>query len=306
VNLLDAHLHFFSWDFFQTLARMTTERSGQRPEDLLKKAAAQAGFELPPRDPVEHLQRWLSELDRHGVDKAAAFASIPQEAEAVRVAASDADERLIPYVCADPTAPGAAGFGRRAFREMGFRGLLLFPSLHHYDLCGEACHAVLEEAAAARAVVVVHCGILEIKVRDLLGLPRVYDLRYSNPLSVVPVANRFPKVAFIIPHFGAGLFRETLIAGAQCPNIHVDTSSSNGWTRTQPEAIDLEGVFRRTLSVFGPERILFGTDSTTFPRGWRSDIYRAQSALVEKIGLSIGERNLVFGQNLMRILELKP
>ena len=79
------------------------------------------------------------------------------------------------------------------------------------------------------ALVFVHCGLLVVKLRDLLGLPRPYDLAYANPLSVIPAANRYRRAKFIIPHFGAGFFRETLMAGTQCANIYVDTSSTNSW-----------------------------------------------------------------------------
>jgi hypothetical protein len=306
MRLFDAHLHFFSRDFFNALARQAAERAGEKPQEILSRAAIRAGIELPPDDPIDHLQRWLSELDHHGVDKAVLFASIPEEAEAVRAACLDADDRLIPYVCVNPAAPGGAAFTRRALKEMGFRGILLFPSLHHYDVAGETCRPVLDEARSARAVVLVHCGLLEIRVRDLLGLPRAYDLRYANPLALTAAANRYPEVPFVIPHFGSGLFRETLLAGAQCPNIYVDSSSSNGWMKVEPGNVGLEEVFRRTLDVFGAERILFGTDSTTFPRGYRADIYRNQSAALERIGASIETRNLIFGENLARLLHLRP
>jgi predicted TIM-barrel fold metal-dependent hydrolase len=76
--------------------------------------------------------------------------------------------------------------------------------------------------------------------------------------------------------------------------------------KVEPGSANLEDVFRRTLDVFGPERILFGTDSTTFPRGFRADIYRAQSAALERIGVTTGARNLIFGENLARILQLRP
>ncbi len=304
MKLHDAHLHFFSWDFFYSLGRAAAP-SDDKPEEFLRQAALRAGIELPPRDPVEHLQRWLAQMDLHGVDRAVVIASAPEEAGAVHEACADADDRLIPFTVVNPIAEGGGEFAAKAF-QMGFRGILLFPSLHLYDLDSEECLAVLKKAREAAAPVVVQCGILEIKVRDLLGLPRLYDPRRANPLALVPVANRFPEVPFIIPHFGAGLFRETLIAGVQCPNIHVDTSGSNGWMITQPEEIDLESVFRRTLRVFGSERVLFGTDSTTFPRGWRSDVYRSQSQALEHLGISISERNRIFGENLERLLNLRP
>ena len=48
-----------------------------------------------------------------------------------------------------------------------------------------------------------------------------------------------------------------------CPNVYLDTSSTNSWMRY--EALDLKTVFRRALAVAGPERLLFGTDSSFFP-----------------------------------------
>ncbi len=305
MKLFDAHLHFFSYDFFISLARLVAQRTGEAPEGLLTRAAEKAGFDLPPRDPIEHLQRWLAAMDRHGVDRAAAFASLPEEAEPLRDACADADDRLIPLTMVNPLSQNGAAFARQALTEMGFRGILLFPSLHHFDLLDDACRPILEIARDCRAVVLVHCGILEIKVRDLLGLPRPYNIRYANPLAVTGAASRYPEVTFIIPHFGAGLFQETLLAGAQCPNIYVDTSSSNGWMKLRPDSIDLDRVLEMALGTFGPERILFGTDSTTFPRGWRSDVYSAQSAALERLGVSIPDRNLIFGENLARILNLR-
>ena len=35
---------------------------------------------------------------------------------------------------------------------------------------------------------------------------------------------------------------------------------------------------RRALDVVGPQRLLFGTDSSYFPRGWNYAIFEAQTA----------------------------
>ena len=52
------------------------------------------------------------------------------------------------------------------------------------------------------------------------------------------------------------------------PNLHVDTSRSNAWTKYTP-GLRLVNVFRQALAVLGPERMLFGSDSSFFPRGWQ-------------------------------------
>lgn len=100
----------------------------------------------------------------------------------------------------------------------------------------------------------------------------------------------------IIPHFGAGFFREALMAADQCATIHLDTSSSNGWMKYYP-GLTLEAVFRQALAVTGPDRLLFGTDSSFFPRGWQKPIHDAQVAALQAIGVDamVGEK--VFGSN---------
>ena len=66
---------------------------------------------------------------------------------------------------------------------------------------------------------------------------------------------------FIIPHFGAGLFREALMAADTCANVYLDTSSSNGWIGYTP-GLTLENVFRTALSVTsGNDPVLQSTSS---------------------------------------------
>ena len=107
---------------------------------------------------------------------------------------------------------------------------------------------------------------------------------------------------FVIPHFGAGYFREALMLCDLCPNVHLDTSSSNRWTRYQAAALDMKAVFRRTLDVTGPSRLLFGTDSSYFPRGWSRDIFEEQCHALRELGTSENDARLIFGGNLERLL----
>ena len=106
---------------------------------------------------------------------------------------------------------------------------------------------------------------------------------------------------FIIPHLGAGLFREALMAGTQCENIHVDTSSSNSWMRVQPSRIRLADVFERALDVFGPGRILFGTDSGMFPAGWRIDRLDEHKTAFSACGATEADMQAIFSGNTLRL-----
>jgi uncharacterized protein len=180
------------------------------------------------------------------------------------------------------------------------RVVALFPAMHRYHLDDPAVDAVFDTAAAAGAAVFVHCGVLTVGVRKRLGLPSLFDLRLGDPLAVANVAARHPTVPVIIPHFGAGFFREALMAVDACPNLHLDTSSSNSWVRFVP-GLTLTEVFRRALAVAGPDRLIFGTDSSYFPRGWRRVIHGAQRTILDELGTELEVVNKIFSGNFARI-----
>ena len=74
------------------------------------------------------------------------------------------------------------------------------------------CSAVLDAISDRHGIVVfVHCGVLSVGIRAKVGLPSPFDMRFSNPVDVHSVALRFPQLNFVIPHFGAGYFREALM-----------------------------------------------------------------------------------------------
>ena len=172
--------------------------------------------------------------------------------------------------------------------------------MHGYRLDDERVKDVFTAAADHGAVVFVHCGVLTVGVRKKLGLSSPFDLRFGDPLALAAVAVRFPAVPVIVPHFGAGMLREALMAVEQCATMHLDTSSSNAWMKYYP-GLTLEQVFRQALDIAGPERILFGTDSSFFPRGWQQAIHAAQDAALHAIGAAEEHRQKIFGGNFDRL-----
>ena len=66
----------------------------------------------------------------------------------------------------------------------------------------------------------------------------------------------------------------------------------------------LAQVFERALEVFGPARILFGTDSNTFPAGWRRDRCEEQQRVLATIGVDAVNQELIFRGNARRLLGL--
>lgn len=302
MNVIDVHMHWFSRDYFDTLAAQSP-RPGSS-EEKLTEVVKRTGIELPSADLAAHTARWLGEMDKHGVEHLCAFASAPEEAPALARSATLASGRITPFALVNPKVAGAAERVEALLSHQGFKGVLLFPALHHYTLSSDTCRPLLEVLERHRAIAYVHCGLLVVKLRDLLGFPRTADLRYANPLEVTPAANAFPAVNFVIPHFGAGFLREALLAGAQSPNVHVDTSSSNSWISSHVPALSLRDAFERALAVFGAQRILFGTDSNTFPAGWRADRLAEQRRALSELGVGASDQEALFSGNARRLLGL--
>ncbi|WP_276207013.1 amidohydrolase family protein [Natranaerobius trueperi] len=82
------------------------------------------------------------------------------------------------------------------------------------------------------------------------------------------MARSYPNMPIIIPHFGAGYLQEVLHLAWSLPNIYVDSSGSNQWLDWMAYDLELKDIFNKSLKTLGPERMIFGTDSSWFPRGF--------------------------------------
>jgi|SRR5690349_3047131 len=299
----DAHCHFFSPQFFGTLARQQLAMRAA-PSAMVAASASEICRQLQWDDPVAvHTlaDRWVAELDRHGVNRAVLIASVPGDEPSVAEAVARHPSRFVGFFMLDPSATDASDRARRALDELRLRGICLFPAMHHVALTDDRIRRIVELAAERPGVTVfVHCGVLTVGVRRKLGLPSHFDLGLGNPIEVGSLALAFPKVPFVIPHVGAGLLREALMAADSCANIHFDTSSSNSWIRYTP-GLTLDAVFKAALAVVGPSRLLFGTDSSFFPRGWQKGVYDTQRRIVDEAGVSTADASLIFGGNFERL-----
>ena len=302
MSVVDFHAHFFSRVFFETLAAQSAQPG--TVEERLARVVAKTGIELPSADVAVHTARWIGELDRHGVDHMCAFASVPEEIPVLAQAGALSKGRITPFALVNPTVAGVADKVRVLLAEKGFRGVLLFPALHHFHIGGPEAEPLLAVLEQHRAIAYVHCGALVVKLRDLLGVPTPADVSFANPLALVAPARAHPNVRFVIPHFGAGLLRETLFAGRSAPNIFVDTSSSNSWAATHEPKLTLLEVFRHALEEFTPQRILFGTDSNVFPAGWRADRRDEQLAVLRDLRLAPADIEAITAGNARRLLAL--
>jgi uncharacterized protein len=290
----DAHVHFFSDRFFRSLAAQTGDEGADVPATL--------GWERPDVDPARFAARWIADLDRNDVARAAIIASVPGDEDSVAAAVSAYPDRFFGYFFCDPTALDAVDRVNAALAK-GLQGVCLFPAMHRYSIADARVAAVIETASAySGTLIFIHSGVLSVGVRKKLGLPCPYDMTYSNPISIHPVALAHPKVPFVVPHFGAGYFREALMLADLCPNVYLDTSSTNSWVRYLSPEVSLRDIFRRSLDVIGAGRLLFGTDSSFFPRGWNKTIFETQCEILYSLGCRKDKAASVLGGNLMSLL----
>ncbi len=296
----DGHVHFFSDQFFETLARQRQPGSPQSAADAL----TVLGWN-PPGSPENLADAWAQELDRNGVARAALIASVPGDEGSVARAVSRHPSRFVGFFMLDPTATGAASAAEHAIDNLGLRCICLFPAMQRYSVHDSRVAEIVQVAAKRSGTAVfVHCGALSVGVRKKLGLSSRFDVRYGNPLDLHAVAADYPSVPFIIPHFGAGLFREALLVADLCQNVYLDTSSTNRWTAYHP-LLTLTDVFRQALEVVGPDRLLFGTDSSFFPRGWNRRVFDAQISALDLGGVDESVRRRIFGSTFDRLFPVK-
>ena len=292
--IADAHCHFFSSGFLTTIGR-----EAGVAEHAATVLPGKLGWDAPGTN-AELANRWVTELDRFGVSRAMLIASVPGDEASVAEAVKLHPTRIVGAFMVHAGAADAPARVERAFAEGGLSTACLFPAMHHVAVDDPRTDAILAVAARYRRAVFVHCGLLSIGARKKLGLPSRFDLRLGDPLAVAAAAARHPDVPMIIPHFGAGFFREALMAASSAANIYLDTSSSNSWTRHVP-GLSIRDVLARALDVAGPSRLLFGTDSSFFPRGWQQTIFDEQRAALTDLGASAEVQALVFGGNFDRV-----
>ncbi len=209
--------------------------------------------------------------------------------------------RLTGFFMVNPLLDDAPAHVERGLGPLGLKGVCLFPAMHRYHLHDPRALAVAARVASyPGAALFVHCGALTVGIRKKLGLRTRFDVRFGNPLDVQQIAVEYPSMPIIIPHFGAGLFREALMLADLCPNVYLDTSSSNRWMAYH-SGLTLTDVFRQALLVAGPTRLLFGTDSSFFPRGWNRAVWDAQSAAMRQLALSEPDVDAIVGGNFDRL-----
>ena len=102
-----------------------------------------------PGTATELGDRWIAELDRHGVARAALIASIPGDAASVAEAVAHHPHRLVGFFMHNPMRPDAdAVLERVRCASSRCAAICLFPAMHGYRLDDECVERVFRAAAS--------------------------------------------------------------------------------------------------------------------------------------------------------------
>ena len=248
----------------------------------------------PPLPPGEGASLWFDEARKHRLEQVVLVTGGGNEALAEAIAPYR--PRLVGFAHHHPQEKGAPASLEKAVTEYGFKGYKIFAPLVEMPLGDPSLRPLWAAAERHRLPVLIHFGILG-------GGGGIASGTNINPLSLEPVAKGYPGISFVVPHFGCGYPRELLQLCWSAANVYVDTSGNNEWIRWHPGPLTLEELSRRFYETIGPERIIFGSDSSWFPRGFARAYLETQLELCRRLQLPEGDLELIFGGNARRLLE---
>jgi predicted TIM-barrel fold metal-dependent hydrolase len=240
--------------------------------------------------------RWVAELDRYGIDRIG-FATGGGNVTLAHAVARHPD-RFIGFAHHNPFEADAAAEMRRAVATLGLRGLkILAPALQH-RIDDKSLYPLWETVEALGIPVLIHFGMLG-------GGGGISWNERDNPGALEQVCRDFPTIQFVVPHFGIQYVKELLFLCWAYENVNVDTSGSNQWTRWMPYTLTLEDLIRKFYETVGPDRILFGSDSSWFPRGFSIRYLQDQIRACRFMNLPDDALRKIFGDNAVRLFRLE-
>lgn len=311
LHVIDFHTHFPTnkpWfaDMGPDIRSEYRNRRGDKRADLAREYAiaysqqwrATWGYAPPEQDPPDdetQADRWAAEVDKYGL-RAIGFVTGGGNENLAKVIQRHPD-KFVGFAHNYPFADDAAAELRRAITELGMKGYKLLAPMLDRPIEDEAAYPVWEVCAEYDIPVLIHFGIQG-------GGGGIAWHQNINPLKLHNVAKDFPEVTFVVPHFGCAWIRETLQLCWACRNVHIDTCGSNQWVKWVDGEWTTKKLFRKYLETIGAERIIFGTDSSYFPRGFAQPYLDQQIRDVRELNVPEDQIQLMFGGNAAKLFKI--
>ncbi|AKI97594.1 amidohydrolase family protein [Kosmotoga pacifica] len=291
-RVIDSHVHFPLSDLQSVMGKRKVHPWVESERTKWRKA-----WQFPEPQIIgdidEIIEKWYEETFKHDLSKVV-FVTANGNENMLKIVRTHPD-KFVGYAHHDPSKPDAADELEK-YLKAGLSGYKILGPKVSVPLNDRKLYPVWEVAQSYNIPVLIHFGIMG-------GAGGIANHVNISPLIIHDVAKEFPRINFIIPHFGCGYVFETLNLCWACPNVFIDTSGSNQWIRWMPYELSLEKLFRKYYETIGPERIIFGTDSSWFPRGFSKSYFDEQYKAMVYIGMSDDEIDRVLYKNIYELLE---
>jgi len=232
----------------------------------------------------EGIARYLRE---NGVDYAVALAEISPittgvlSNEAVAELCQEVD-CLIPFCSINPFLVGdLAGELERCVTDMGFRGLKLYPTYHHFYANSNRIYPLYAKAQELRIPVMIHTGS---------SIFRGARLKYGDPLYMDDVAVDFSELTLLMVHSGRGFWYDRAFFLAR---LHANMY------------MEIAGLPPQKLLDYFPElervadKVIFGSDWPGMPHIGRN------IELIRGLPLKEETKEKILGGNAARLLGIE-
>jgi len=193
-------------------------------------------------------------------------------------------DRLVALASIDPTRGKESVDEFESLIDQGFKGLILYPQYIHFYPNDEKVFPVYEKAIE-----------LDVPVTFIAywSTP-VSRLKYGHPSLFDDVAVQFRELKLVVDGLGGGLFEQMYVVACKNPNVHMTT---NACPFIYPGGLFAQHMHTIINSWISLDRIIFASE------------YPLSSALetrqiIEGLGLSLGDRRKVLGENAARLLKL--
>ena len=189
-------------------------------------------------------------------------------------------DRLIPFCNVNPhlvTRPEREL--ERCVRELGSRGLKLYPTYQHFYPNDRLLYRLYEKAETLAIPVMFHTGS---------SVFRGARLKYGDPLFLDDVAVDFPGIPLVQAHGGRGFWYDHAFFLAQLhPNVYLDISG------LPPK--NLLRYFPQLTKV--ADRVVFGSD-------WPGPSIKDNIEAVRALPIGAADVTAILGGNAARLLHL--
>ncbi len=226
-------------------------------------------------------------LDDSGVDYAVALAELSPITTGVLSNEEVAEfcqgnDRMIPFCSINPfLVADLAAELERYVTEMGFRGLKLYPTYHHFYANSNRIYPLYAKAEALGIPVMVHTGSSVFKGARL---------KYGDPLYMDDVAVDFPGLTLLMVHSGRGFWYDRAYFLAK---LHANLY------------MEIAGLPPQRLLEYFPElervadKVIFGSDWPGMP------YIKRNIEIIRDLPLKEETKEKILGGNAARILGIE-